>query len=307
MRHVAISFAILLTIYTPHTYAAAWTQAKGSGQSIISSNLYRSTGYFDNNGKSHSSDVTFIKSEFNPFIEYGLTDNLTVGINPTLQQWRFEKTNTSTSIYDFRQCGITNTANTPLTNAYVTEAEIFLRRRVYEQGPVTLSLQPLVKTPCLVTMNGETDVLENTADYELRLLGGYAFQWEPGLDWGVFKRPFSGQYHFFNAELAYRKRPEIFSDQLRFDTTAGFRYNDKLLLLGQVFSTISTGEEPVQGVAGNTGIATIKDQFYTVKLQGSAVRQLTKKTSVQLGIFHEALGKNSGNGTGASLSLWYGF
>jgi ribosomal protein S19E (S16A) len=50
-----------------------------------------------------------------------------------------------------------------------------------------------------------------------------------------------------------------------------------------------------------------KDDYYTVKAQASLVRQVTKNTSVQLGVFKEVLGKNSGNGLGATVSLWYSF
>lgn len=287
-------------------FAAAWTQARGKGQIVATLSGYLSSHYYDEDGKNTKSDVEFEKIEFNPFIEYGITNDLTVGLNPSLQKWNFEKKDGNSSIFDFRQCGVFNNSNNIRVNSYLFETDFFVRKKLLDRNNFVLSVQPLVKTPCLMMSDGIIQLIENTADFELRLLGGYGFKWDPAMLKGK-RRPFAGQYHFINLEAAYRKRNEQFADQIKIDATAGFRFNEDLLFLGQIFSTFSNGKEPIRGIIGNTSLVAEEDDFYTVKAQIAAVRQMSRRTSLQLSLFKEVMGKNSGNGDGAALALWYSF
>lgn len=192
-------------------------------------------------------------------------------------------------------------------DAVYIDSEIFARAKIFSGDNVVFSLQPSIKTPCILYSNGFFTVAKNTMDFEVRALAGYGFKWSPDIDLGFVKRPFAGQNHFINVETAYRKRHPQFSDQIKIDSTVGLRLNKDLLFMSHVFSTFSTGDEPVRGVIGNDGLFVEKDDYYTVKAQASLVRQVTKNTSVQLGVFKEVLGTNSGNGLGATLSLWYSF
>jgi len=290
------------------SYAAAWTQNKGSGQLIVGSSIYQSSRYYDSSSDLKSSGTDFTKLEFNPFIEYGLTDDVTVGINPSLQIWRFDKNNANEPIFDFRQCGVYSYSPSYQINAHIFESELFLRKKLYDKDNLVFSVQPLVKTPCIYYNNGKLEAISDTTDYEIRLLGGYGFKWDPGINLSDAKRPFAGQYHFINFEAAYRKRNNNkFSDQIRIDATAGFRPYKELLLLTQAFTTISTGDEAVRGVITNNGLATQEDDYYSVKLQISAVQQITKSKSIAFGYFRELAGRNSGIGNGFNISVWHGF
>lgn|GEM_PF-4389440 len=171
-----------------------------------------------------------------------------------------------------------------------------------EPGNAVFSVQPLIKTPC-ISISGSLETLAcDSYDLELRLLAGYGFKLEQKLSDGKI-RPFSGQYHFVNLEAAYRKHTDDTSDLVKIDGTAGFRYRDNILLLGQFFSTISTGNSTI-------AINSV-DRSNDLKLQFSGVVQTSKTTSVQLG-FYDGIASQSGNSNyktyqGVMLAFWKGF
>lgn len=287
--------------------AAAWTQSKGSAQAILSTSAYESNHSFDNKTNSQSSGSSFTKYELNPFFEYGLRDDLTVGANPTLQHWQINGGLDSTRALDFRGCGSANVITSNSASGEIIESEFFIRKRVLEYGNAVFSLQPLVKTPCVMVTDSGADINWNTYDLELRALAGYGFKWDPSL-LGEKIRPFSGQYHFADVEVAYRKRAGNLSDQIKIDGTLGFRINENILMLGQAFSVISTGDENVGRVEVAPNVyADNLDNYGDLKLQFSGVVQATKTSSVQVGFYGDVYGKNYGAGQGVILSLWKGF
>ncbi len=121
-------------------------------------------------------------------------------------------------------------------------------------------------------------------------------------------RPFSGQYHFADLEVAYRKRAGALSDQVKIDGTIGFRTNVSFLILAQTFAVISTGEENIGKVEVSKNVfAPNIDNYFDVKLQLSGVVQATKTSSLQFGLYGDVYGKNYGAGNGILVSLWKGF
>ena len=289
----------IITLFYSQANAAAWTQGKGHGQAIISLEGYQSANYFDDNSNIKDSGSKFIKYEINPFFEYGLTDDITIGINPMIQYWQNDKPQTSATNNSTRSCNTNG-----FTSGEIIESEFFVRKKLLDRNNAVVSIQPLVKTPCLRINDGDISVLGNSYDLELRILGGYGFKW----DSDGRMRPFTGQYHFVNLESAYRKRHGDYSDQIKIDGTAGFRFNKDVLILGQVFSVISTGKEIVGTTEVTQNIFIPRnDNYYNLKLQLSGVVQMTKTSSFQLGVYTDALGKNYGQGTGVLAAIWKGF
>lgn len=298
-------FFLILLLSAGQANSAAWTQAKGDVQLISNLNFYTSSHYFDENEDVKKSDTNFYKWEINPFIEYGIREDLTIGINPNLQKWIFSQQTPTAFLADLRQCNVAIPAGESKVSALVFEAEIFARKRLWEKGGFVFSVQPLIKMPCLFYNSGQFDLVENTIDYEMRFLSGYGFKWNPDISIGGLKVPFSGQYHFVNLEAAYRKRGKNFSDQLKIDSTIGFRAKPNLLIMGQSFFTKSIGDESVNQEIFGTSLR--DDDFYALKLQLSSIRQLSTSTSIQFSSFYDAKGKNSGAGFGSTVSLWYRF
>ncbi len=305
-------FFIILCFIAKDSIPAAWTQTKGEGQLILNFSGYKSYQYYDQDSEIQKSNITFKKLEFNPFFEFGITDALTVGMSQTIQYWNFNNP-TSSSINNIRQCDLGNNLNSELIdrsniNIYMTDMEIFARKQIYSNDNFVLSLQPLIKTPCLLFVNGYMQLPKDNFDYEIRALAGFGFKWQPNINLGIFKRPFAGQNHFVNFETAYRKRSSRFADQLKLDATAGFRYERDLLILAQIFSTFSAFDKNIEADNFNgTDTIIYEDDYYSVKAQISLVQQMTKNTSVQFGLSYEVDGENSGQGTGVLASLWYSF
>lgn len=296
---IAICVCTSIVYLSSDAYAAAWTQGKGIGQMILSLGGYQSSHYFDQNGVIQDSRNTFTKYEINPFFEYGLTDDITIGANPLIQHWQSEKPNTSLQNNHSGDCDATGN-----TSGEIIESEFLVRKKLLERGNTVLSIQPLFKTPCIRINDASISTIWNSYDLELRLLGGYGFKWESD----GRMRPFAGQYHFVNLETAYRKRNGQFSDQIKIDGTAGFRYSEDILILGQFFSIISTGEENVGSIEVQKGIYSANiDNYSNLKLQLSGVMQIAKASSFQLGVYADVMGKNYGQGSGVMASLWKGF
>lgn len=267
--------AIFISIYFLNTlpsFAAAWTQSKNYSQMILAVNHYK------------VSDNNFSKYEFNPFIEYGLTSDITIGVNPTLQYWQ------SKQIYG-------------KTNGQLFESEFFVRKKLIENDNTVFAVQPLIKVPCMAIAGSAYSC--DSYDIEMRALAGYNFKIDKKLKDDKI-RPFSGQYHFVNLETAYRKHTDKSSDLVKIDGTAGLRFNDNILLLGQLFSSIAVDKEPIPKNA-QTSI----DRYANLKLQLSGVVQTSNTTSIQLGIYEglysEVRENNFKSYQGIILSLWKGF
>lgn len=294
---------LVYLLFSGNASAAAWVQNQGKGQLIVNLSKYRSTYFFDSNGKRINSGNIFEKYEINPFAEYSITNNITIGINPVLQYWNVAGPAGSAAHTGFRECGTSLLVNGTGAGGGMFTSEIFLRRKMFEAGNAVFSMQPLVKIPCLFVTGTGTSVAWNAYDIELRGLAGYSFEWHPQIGNTTL---FAGQSHFTGLEVAYRGRGGNSSDQVRIDGTAGLRLNEKILLLGQFFSTTGTKKE-------NTVLAAFNENnlqsggFSSLKLQVSAVAQRKKNISAQLGLYTEKTGRNAGSGSGVILSMWKNF
>lgn len=281
-RLVFITVALFVWGVAQSCLASAWTQKEKSGQFIGSISFYHSSSFFNENGNKTESKP-FAKVDLNPFFEYGMTDDLTVGLSPSFQYIQQKQSQ------DLQ------------ANATFAYGEFFLRRKILEYKQLVVSFQPLVKLPGWYGGGEEPRFGNRQIDGEARLLAGYGFQWDVAQD-GV-KRPYAGQYHFVSAEIAYRKHIEDNADELRFDTTLGVRPYPGWLVLGQVFSIFALSDDKMASrVFENNTVG-----FSLVKLQGSMVKQVTDDTSLQVALFKDVWGENTGNGVGGLVSLWYNF
>lgn len=273
-RGEAGSFAAALAVWylvMPSPAAAgAWTRAAGEGQAIITLSHYVATDRFDRSGN-RTRQSRFAKTELRTQIEYGLSDPLTIGIKPTYQ---YVKSHVN--------------GGEP-HNRGLSDAELYLRTRLWRSDNAVLSIQPLVKLP-VEARDGETPSLgHDQTDVELRLLFGYGAGAGPG-SWYV------------NVEAGPRKRFEAPSDEFRIDGALGYRPDERWLLLVESFNTISFRN-------GSTGglVQTAAPDYDLHKLQFSAVRRITDALWVQAGAFVDVAGDDVGAGQGAILALWVSF
>ncbi len=249
--------------------AAAWTLEKGHGQIINNFTYYESSKYTDANGHS-SAQPSYNKYEYNPYIEYGLTDTVTLGLSPSLQ-------------YVTQQIGINDEEN-----ANLADTEFFIRKRLFSDGRNIISIQPMVKLPGAYNSGDLPQLGQNQMDYELRLLYGRNF--------GIQGR------HYLNTEIAYRVRTETPGDEIRLASTLGYRVNERWQILGETQGTFA-----VDGAGGGSTLLSNSFDYDLVKLQLSTLYWFNPKWALQFGGYQSVYARNTGEGGGALLGLWYRF
>lgn len=252
-----------------HAQAAAWLQEEGRGEIIVNAVYYTTESSFDNNGNERT-QPRFTKKEINPYLEYGLTDAITIGANVNFQ--------------DLSQ-------DSGGDNAGMGDAELFFRMQVWEHEGAVVSLQPLIKIPGPYDSGDAPALGSDQTDVEMRVLLGQGFAIPL---WNAYP-------HFMNVEAAYRYRDGAPSDEWRFDGTLGLRPAEHTLILNQLFSVFALNEKTAPLLLANSR------DYDLVKYQLSLVQDIVPGTSVQAGVFRHLSGENTGAGGGALLSVWQAF
>lgn len=258
--------ALCAAFFAFSAHAGAWTQPAGKGQVIVTG-LYSSADSFYNTTGSKQSQATYRKFELNPYLEYGLTDRVTLGANLSLQ--RASQSND--------------------TNWGVGDSEFFARFRVAQLRGFVISMQPLVKLPSPESSNASPALGGRHPDAEMGASLGYGFD--------LF-----GQHHFANLDSGYRYRFGDPKDQLKLAATAGFSLTPQWMVMPQFFLTRRMSAPASAGFTQSSG-----DDYNENKLQLSVVYKLDERWSLQAGAFTNLRGKNIGDGDGAILSVWRSF
>lgn len=281
LLQISIFFAL-----TSAANSAAWTQEKGESQLILNSSYYFSNNNFDNNGNSLPSD-SFYKIELNPFYEYGLTEDITIGGSTFIQKAQ-KKTNAEKQ-----------------KQTKLTSLELFIRKKLHSTDSTVFSIQPMIKLPGLYDENDQPSFGKKQITTEIRFLAG------KGLTYKLPSIPLIGKFlkfseepqnHFLNLEVAFRHNLREGADEFRIDPTIGIRTNDKTLYLLQAFTTIGIGPAGTSAIQSGNPL-----DYDSLKIQWSVVKKLNKRTSIQLAAFRDVWGKNTGEGSGSLISLWYNF
>lgn len=265
-----ITVAASLLISTS-AFAGPWNQEEGEGLFTLSDLYYVTEGYYDSVGKKQQQN-TYQKNSVRPYVEYGLTEWLTVGM--------------STSLEVVHQPMFSGNA----TNYGVGDTEFFLRTPIAEGDRWVVALQPLIKLPRAWQQESRPPIGQEGMDSELKVLGGYSFS-------------LLGQEHYVDAGLGYRHRgSELLADQWRSEFTLGIRPTEGWLVLAQAFHT-------EQAESANASLGFIgDDQDYRLSVaQLSAVVDITPSVGVQMGLFQHMDGVNVGAGGGSLIGLWWHF
>ncbi|MBV8939494.1 MAG: hypothetical protein JO089_06615 [Alphaproteobacteria bacterium] len=265
-RQASVLAGICLTALTSFpACAGAWTQSENQGLVITTAAYYGAGDYFDNGG-SRRSQPRYTKEELNPYVEYGLRDGLTLGGNFFIDRLD----------------------DTMHTRTGIGDSEIFLRRRLWQEGDYVLSVQPLARLPALASSQRQPALGSATPDAAVSLLGGMQFT--------AF-----GQTHYAEMDAGYRFRFGPRADQVLLAATLGLRLDPRLTVMPQLFQTFRMG-------AGNGSFTeSPRDDYTLTTAQLSAVYQLTDADAVQAGAFSHVAGKNTGAGGGVLLAYWRTF
>jgi hypothetical protein len=99
---------------------------------------------------------------------------------------------------------------------------------------------------------------------------------------------------FFDAQIGARHFAGALRNEMRLDLTLGYNILPQVMLLAQNFNVLA----PARGAL---------PQSRTHKLQGSAVYQINKNWSAQLGAFSTLAARNAAQERGLTTGLWYRF
>lgn len=188
--------------------AGAWTQQQGHGQVIVTSTFTKADQLFDANGKLIAID-DYKKFELSAYMEYGLTDSLTLLGQTTYNSIDIKPpTDSEYNGFDYTEFGA--------------------RARVWQGQNGVFSLQSTLRVPGASDEGNTAEAGNTQVEWDLRALAGYSFNLG---SWASFAE----------AQAAYRFRFDDPPDEMRLDLTLGTRPHPKLLLLAQSFNTWTNG------------------------------------------------------------------
>jgi hypothetical protein len=184
-------------------HCQAFTQLEGQSRVITSVIHTKSSKIFDNDGRSVDvPDIT--KTEIYFLGEYGLTDELTLLLTPSLR--------------------IISVKNGPdSTNLGYTD--VGARYRVVNTGNVVVSLQGKARIPGASQRNSLAQIGQTDSEFDFR---------------GQFATTFA-QGSFASVETGYRLRSGEPPNEFHIDATLGVRATDKFLVTANSFNVISDG------------------------------------------------------------------
>ena len=288
-RLQVIGYSILFAIgATNFAFAGAWTQKKGDGLLILNHSYYRASEFINNAGRKQSQPL-YQKAEWNPYIEYGLTDKITIGANLFVQYLRQDtKQSITQQITPFTT--VTTTYNGSANNIGIGDSELFARFRLYQKDGFVLSAEPMFKVPSFWSYTDLPDVGNSQPEAALTLSGGYGFK-------------AYGQNHFVNLDTGYRYRAGREKDQIRIAATLGLSLDSQWMIMPQLFITRRTSSPSAASTFNEAG----SNDYNLTKAQLSAVYKMWDDTSLQVGGFYHADAKNSSTGGGVLIALWQPF
>ena len=161
----------------------------------------------------------------------------------------------------------------------VGDSELAARVRLLAYGPAVISLQAGGVARGDMLGFGHRGLTGKAAvQGDVRLLAGSGFA--------------CGPWHCFaDAQIGYRPAASGAAGEIRADLTFGVRPMQSVLLMVQGFSSFAPGGVRVE----------------SHKLQVSAVYDLSKRLSFQLGVFTSILGRNAPRERGIISALWVRF
>jgi protein XagA len=242
--------------------AGSWVQPKGQLEYTQSYSYYNSNHYRDVRGVRRSTSA-YRKHELNPYFEYGLSENTTLGANLFLPY--------------------VNKAGK--AHYGIGDSEFFARRKLWKAHGYVLSFAPLVKLPTLPRNNSQPPIGSSHIDVAGITSLGYGFS--------AF-----GRNHYLNFDVEYRERFSKPNNQWRFTASAGIQLSERWMVIPQLYVTST----PTKAISP-TFTQTSNDDYDLTKLQLNLEYKLDEKRALTFGAFHHHDGKNTGLDNGLMVSV----
>ncbi len=241
-------------------------QPKGRGQFIQQFSYYTNNEYFDFEGV-RTSQSRFTKYEFQPYVEYGLLDNLTIGATGYAQR--------------VQQSGENNSG--------IADPEFFARSVLWQNDVERISIQPLIKFKSQFESHGTPRGGSKSTDMELSLLYGKNLHIVSDRD-------------YLDMRAAYRYRSGRLNNQLRSDAALGLAVAPAWWVIPAIRTITATTMEDSASFSENGD-----QDFDLTKAEITILHEYAPSKSAGLTLFSHVMGAQTGNGMGAVLSLSQGF
>lgn len=259
MRRIGALLAIMVPVMT---HAGAWTQPQGQGLFITQATYYTADSYFDSNGDNRP-QPRYTKRELQPYVEYGLTDAITIGGTAYLDA--------------VEQSGTDNRG--------LADPQVFVRARVYHDEKRLVSLEPLLKLPSSFDDPGSPQGGSRSKDLELSVRYGSTL-------------PMISSNDYTDMRLGYRTRSLGLSDQLLLDLAFGLKPNETWEITPALRITAANSAADSASFSENGEL-----DYNLVKAELGALYHLTHTQWLQATFFDHVAGVQTGNGFGFSLAF----
>lgn len=262
----------LVAAFAGASFAGAWTRPANGLYDKLSYNFYYSHKNFDSEGgwTEMSDNGTFRDYNLSNYLEYGLTDNLTLINSLVFKVINKSDTNGST------------------TTGGVGDIDVAARYKLAEGKFGILSTQGLIKIPSGYSDTRSLPLGNGQVDLEAKLLYGRSL-------WPLLPG-------YYNVELGYRYRFGDPSDEFRYLVEVGFDFTKSIY--GRVkldgIMSVDNGEK-----YGSDGNPTTTNNFDLGKLELTAGYKLTPKWGLEFSYTPAVYGQNTAAGSTYALGLFY--
>jgi len=262
MRCAILFLAVLLG--SASAQAGAWLMPQGKGLFLAQAGYFQSDDFFDSEGNT-TAQPPFRKWEIQPYVEYGLTDKVTVGATTYLQE--------------VNQSGAHNQG--------MADPEFFARATLWEnpKGTQRLSLQPLIKLPSLFLDGGTPRGGSRSVDAELSLLYGRNLKLLSPRD-------------FADLRVGYRERSRGLNGQWRVDAALGLYVTDDIQLIPAFRTILASKYDDEENFSENA-----EQDFDLMKAELTVAYHLDDTHWLQLTAFDHMAGVQVGAGRGLMLGI----
>ena len=260
-KHILLSI-LMLSMTTGSAHAGAWLQEKGSGEFIAQASYFTSDAYFNGKGDSVG-QPRYNQYAIQPYLEYGLLENLTVGGSAALQR-------------DTQSGAI---------NSGVADPQIFARSVLWRDATQLVSLQPLVKFASDFEHMSAPRGGSKSTDAELSVLYGRNLNLLSPRD-------------YFDSSVGYRYRSGSLDNQIHADAALGLEVAPRWQVIPAIRTVLSTHLQPSTSFSEDGD-----QDYDLLKLELGAMYHVTDSRAWGLTLFDHVTGRQTGNGEGAMLQL----
>ncbi len=243
-------------------YAGAWTAPQGQGLFIGNATYYTTDHYFDTSS-SKQSQPRFSKVEFQPYVEYGVQNWLTLGGSAYAQA--VEQSDKS--------------------NYGLADPEIFARTRVWHDDKQVVSLQPLLKFGSDFDHDNPPRGGSKSVDAELSVLYGRNLQLTSNRD-------------YVDVRTGYRVRSDGLGDEFRGDVALGLGVTDNIQIIPALRTVVAVNPTTTPTFTESGDL-----DYSEVKAEVTGIYNLDTKRWVQATVFSDVAGMQTGDGGGFSLGF----